>query len=288
MTAKHRLHIAPRRTLMSMSRGEFLANALITFFALLQVLPLYWLISSSLKYHNEIILWPPEWFPSRITLDNYRNLFSSSYAFRWLLNSLIISGGATAGICLFSTMAAYAFSKMRFTGRDFLFVVFIATLMIPKEVYIIPLFKTTTYLNISGTYAAAILPNLALSFGIFMLFQHFDNVPDSLREAAKIDGASELRIFCQIFVPLVVPGIAALAILMFVQNWNDYLWQLIQLTKDSMKTIQIGVNSMISDQMPNYGLNMAGAAYAALPLVILFFMFQKYFVKGISLGGVKE
>ena len=121
-----------------------------------------------------------------------------------------------------------------------------------------------------------------------MLYQHFDNIPDSLREAAKIDGASEARVFVQIFFPLVLPGVAALCILMFVQNWNDYLWQLIQLTKDSAKTIQIGVASMQNEQMPDYGLNMAGAVYAAAPLVVIFLLFQKYFTAGITVGAVKE
>lgn len=268
--------------------GNRVANILITVFALLELLPLYWLISCSFKFSNTIIKWPPEWFPGKITLENYQNLFSSSYTLNWLINSVVIAGVATAGICLFSTMAAYAFSKLRFHGRSILFLVFISTLMLPKEVYIIPLFKVTQYLKVSGTYAGAILPNLALSFGIFLLYQHFDSIPNSLREAAKIDGAGEARIFSQIFFPLVLPGVAALCILMFVQNWNDYLWQLIQLTKDSAKTIQIGVASMQNEQMPDYGLNMAGAVYAALPLVLIFLLFQKYFTTGITLGAVKE
>lgn len=268
--------------------GSRVANILITVFALSELLPLYWLVTCSFKFSNTIIKWPPEWFPGKITFQNYQNLFSSSYTLNWLINSVVIAGVATAGICLFSTMAAYAFSKLRFHGRSILFVVFISTLMLPKEVYIIPLFKVTQYLKVSGTYAGAILPNLALSFGIFLLYQHFDNIPNSLREAAKIDGAGEVRIFSQIFFPLVLPGVAALCILMFVQNWNDYLWQLIQLTKDSAKTIQIGVASMQNEQMPDYGLNMAGAVYAALPLVLIFLLFQKHFTTGITLGAVKE
>jgi multiple sugar transport system permease protein len=268
--------------------GDRVANAVISLFALMEILPLYWLVTSSLKHSNIIIKWPPEWFPRQITLVNYRNLFSSSHTLQWLLNSVVIAGVATIGICLFSTMAAYAFSKLRFYGRNFLFIMFISTLMLPKEVYIIPLFKVTQYLGVSGTRAGAILPNLALSFGIFLLYQHFDNIPDSLREAAKIDGAGEARIFGQIFFPLVIPGVAALCILMFVQNWNDYLWQLIQLTKDAAKTIQIGVASMQNEQMPDYGLNMAGAVYAALPLVVVFLAFQKYFTTGLTLGAVKE
>ena len=268
--------------------GTRIANAIIVIVALMQLLPLYWLVSCSFKFSNTIIKLPPEWIPKLITLENYQNLFSSSYTLTWLLNSVTIASLATIGICIFSTMSAYAFSKLRFHGRKVLFVIFISTLMLPKEVYIIPLFKVTQYMKISGTFAGSILPNLALSFGIFMLYQHFDNIPDSLREAAKIDGASEARVFVQIFFPLVLPGVAALCILMFVQNWNDYLWQLIQLTKDSAKTIQIGVASMQNEQMPDYGLNMAGAVYAAAPLVVIFLLFQKYFTAGITVGAVKE
>jgi multiple sugar transport system permease protein len=263
-------------------------NILITIIAVASIFPLYWLVTSSFKYGHVITRLPPEWFPRQPTILNFTNLFGGANTLRWLFNSVYVAGATTILIVFCSTLAAYAFAKMQFKGRRILFLLFIATLMLPKEVYLIPLFRITQYLRISGRYAGAILPNVAVSFGIFLLEQFFENVPDSLREAAKIDGASELHIFGRIFLPLVKAGIAALFILMFVQVWNDYLWQLIQLTADEMKTIQLGVASSQNEQNPDYGLTMAGAVYAAAPLTAVFLMFQRYFVRGITLGAVKE
>lgn len=269
------------------SRQDRLANLFIIIFALLSFFPLYWLITSSFKYSHVINSMVPEWFPKQPTLHNYVNLFGSESALRWLFNSLFISVSTTALIVLTSVCAAYAFAKLRFPGRDTLFLVFIATLMLPKEVYIIPLFKITMNMGISGNFAGAVLPNVALSFGIFLLKQHFEAVPDALREAAKIDGASEFYIFSRIYMPLIKAGVAALVILMFIQVWNDYLWQLIQLTKDELKTIQLGVASSQNEMNPDSGLTMAGAVYAALPLCIMFLAFQKYFTQGVTMGAVK-
>ena len=267
---------------------DFISNCLIVAGAVISYFPLYWLLSSSFKYSHAINNMVPEWFPKHPTLQNYVNLFSNSNTLRWLFNSVFISTVTTALIVLTSVLAAYAFAKMQFKGKKVLFMLFIATLMLPKEVYIIPLFKVTQKLGISGGYAGAILPNVALSFGIFLLEQHFESIPDALREAARMDGASEWYIFSGIYVPLIKAGIAALIILMFIQVWNEYLWQLIQLTKDELKTIQLGVASTLNEQNPDSGLTMAGAVYAALPLCIMFLMFQNYFTQGITMGAVKE
>lgn len=267
---------------------DLVSNCLIMAGAVISYFPLYWLLSSSFKYSHAINNMIPEWFPKHPTLQNYINLFSNSNTLRWLFNSVFISAVTTALIVLTSVLAAYAFAKLQFKGKRILFMLFIATLMLPKEVYIIPLFKVTQKLGISGGYAGAILPNVALSFGIFLLEQHFESIPDALREAARMDGASEWYIFSGIYVPLIKAGVAALIILMFIQVWNDYLWQLIQLTKDELKTIQLGVASTQNEQNPDSGLTMAGAVYAAFPLCIMFLMFQNYFTQGITMGAVKE
>ena len=267
---------------------DLILNIIIVFFAVLSFFPLYWLLASSFKFSHDIIKIPPMWYPENFTLQNYYNLFSQSNTWKWLINSLIVAGATTVLIVLVSTLAAYAFAKLNFFGKNVLFIVFISTLMLPKEVYIVPLFKVTQYMGISGGFAGTILPNVAMSLGIFLLKQYFEGIPNALREAAKVDGAHELTIFIRIYLPTVTAGIAALSVLMFVQTWNDYLWQLIQLTKDELKTIQLGVAGLQSEHHPDYGLIMAGAVYAALPLSIIFMLFQKYFTQGITMGAVKE
>jgi multiple sugar transport system permease protein len=270
------------------SKMDLINNIIITCFAVIGLFPLYWLITSSFKYSHVINTLIPEWFPKLPTVKNYVNLFGNPNVLRWLFNSIFISAVTTFLIVLTSVLGAYAFARLDFIGKKVLFMIFIATLMLPKEVYIIPLYQTTLNMGISGGYTGAILPNVALSFGIFLLRQHFEAVPGALREAAKIDGASELYIFGKIYLPLVKAGVAALVILMFIQVWNDYLWQLIQLTKDELKTIQLGVASTQNEQNPDSGLTMAGAVYAALPLFIMFLSFQKYFTQGVTFGAVKE
>lgn len=270
------------------NKGDLIINIVITCIAVIGLFPLYWLVTSSFKYSHVINTLKPEWFPKLPTLKNYINLFGNPNVFRWLFNSVFISVATTFLIVLTSVLGAYAFAKLNFKGKKVLYMIFIATLMLPKEVYIIPLYQTTLKMGISGGYLGAILPNVALSFGIFLLRQHFESIPSALREAAKIDGASELYIFGKIYLPLVKAGVASLIILMFVQVWNDYLWQLIQLTKDELKTIQLGVACTQNEQNPDSGLTMAGGVYAALPLIIMFFSFQKYFTQGVTFGAVKE
>ena len=265
-----------------------LLKGMIVIGAILQFFPLYWMVTSSFKVSHVVTRTPPQWVPLQPTLVNYQNLFSNANAGGWLLNSIFLAGATTVVIVVVSAMAAYAFAKLRFWGRGFLFTVLVCTLMLPKEIYIVPLFKVTQYLGIMGTFLGVILPSAAVAFGVFMLKNFFATVPDSLREAAKIDGAREARIFLQVYLPLARAGVAALVVLMFVQVWNDYLWQMIQLNKDSMKTLQLGIATLQHDQNPDYGLRMAGATLAALPLVVLFIAFQKHFTRGITAGAIKE
>lgn len=267
--------------------GFSLINLLILVLALCNFFPLYWMLKSSVSLNHLINKTPPEWFPSTITFKHYQNLLRSTNVVRWTGNSILVADISVLLIVAAGTLAAYAFSKLRFRGRNALFILLISTLMLPKEVYIVPLFKVTQYLKIFGSFAAVILPNVATAFGVFLLRNFFDSVPDSMREAAKIDGATEFAILVQIFVPLAKAGIAALSILMFVQVWNDYLWQVLQLSQDQMKTLQLGVAALQIDNNPDYGLKMAGTSIAAAPLILLFLLFQKSFTKGITLGAEK-
>lgn len=268
--------------------GNFLVCAVIFLFALFNIFLVYWMLTSSFKASHIVSKMPPEWFPLNPTIGNFKDLMRNGKVFYWVGNSFFISGATTLLVVLISSLAAYSFAKLEFAGKNIIFMVFISTLMIPKEVFIVPLFKVVQYLNLMESYVGVILPNVALPFGVFLLKQFFETIPNSLRESAKIDGYSEFQIFRKIMLPLAKPGIAALTILMFIQVWNDYLWQMVMIRKDTLKTLQLGVASMQMDNNPNYGLKFAGAVCAALPMLIIFLVFQRYFTEGITMGAVKE
>ena len=266
---------------------EIILVCVITAFAILNLFPIYWLISNTFKYSDEIFKMPPDWFPKHFNISNYISIFTTTSAPRWLLNSLFVSTLSTGLIVLVSAMAAYSFSKLRFWGQNTLFIFFIGTLMIPKECYTIPLFIFMKDLNLVDTYPSMVLPMVALPFGTFMLKSFFDAVPGEIRESTKIDGANEWRIFMTIIMPMAKAGIGALFIMRFVAVWNDYLWQLLMAKSDKMKTIMVGIASLMEDSNPDYGRKLTGSAVSAIPMIIVFLSFQKYFTRGISVGAVK-
>ncbi|GFN30020.1 carbohydrate ABC transporter permease [Paenibacillus xylaniclasticus] len=267
---------------------DVISNIVIVFFALLNLFPLYWLFTSSLKNSSDVIKMPPDWWPKTFTFDNYYEVFQNQPALRWTFNSLFVAGVTTVLVVIASSMAAYAFSKLRFKGRTVIFIVFVSSMMVPKEVMIVPLFRLTQELGLVNNLFGMIWPNVAIAFGVFLLKGFFDSAPDALREAARIDGAGEVRTFVQVLLPIVKPGIGALFILNFVQVWNDYLWQLVVGQEKNSKTLMVGVATLMQDLNPNFAYKMAGATVAAIPMLIIFVLFQQYFTRGISIGAVKE
>lgn len=267
---------------------DIISNIIVTFFAVLSLFPLYWLVTSSFKYSSDVVKMPPDWFPTSFTLDNYVDLFNNQPAFKWAFNSLTVSLVSTVSLIIVSSLAAYAFSKLRFKGRKLIFIVFISSLMIPKEIIIVPLFRIIDQMGWVNSLNGMIWPNVAIAFGVFMLKGFFDQIPDSLREASRMDGASEFTVFYKIMLPIVKPGIGALFILNFVQVWNDYLWQLVIGQESDVKTLQVGIATLMQDLNPNFAYKMAGAVVAAIPMLLVFAFFQSYFTKGISAGAVKE
>lgn len=267
---------------------DIVANIIIIFFAILNLFPIYWLFTSSLKNSADVLKMPPDWVPKTPTFANYVDVFRNQPALRWTFNSVFVSLVSTVLVIGVSSLAAYAFSKLRFKGKNVIFIIFISSLMIPKEIMIVPLFRITQNLNLVNKLNGMIWPNVATAFGVFMLKGFFDSIPDSLREAAIMDGANEFQIFYKIILPIVKPGIGALFILNFVQVWNDYLWQLVVGQDKNMKTLMVGIATLMQDLNPNFAYKMAGATVAAIPMLIIFIFFQKYFTRGISIGGVKE
>lgn len=266
---------------------DIVSNVIVAFFAIVSLFPLYWLVTSSFKTSSAVVKMPPDWFPKTFHYKNYVDIFSNQPAFKWTMNSVIVAGVSTVLLVVISSLAAYAFSKLEFKGKNILFILFISSLMIPKEIMIVPLFRLVDKLGMVNTLNGMIWPNIATAFGVFLLKGFFDQIPDSLRESAKMDGASEWTVFTRIMLPLVKPGIGALFILYFVQVWNDYLWQLVVGQTTEVKTLMVGVATLMEDLNPNFAYKMAGATVGAIPMLLIFFAFQKYFTKGLTMGAEK-
>jgi multiple sugar transport system permease protein len=267
---------------------DIVTNSLVTLFAVLSLFPLYWLLTSSFKNSADVVKMPPDWFPKTFNYQNYIDVFNSQPALKWTYNSLFVSLVSTVLLIIVSALAAYGFSKLQFKGKNIIFVIFISSLMIPKEVMIVPLFRVIQDFGMVNSLSGMIWPNVATAFGVFMLKGFFDTIPDSLREAAKMDGASEFTVFYKIMLPMVKPGIGALFILYFVTVWNDYLWQLVVGQDVNSKTLMVGIATLMQDLNPNFAYKMAGATVAAIPMLVVFILFQRYFTSGISIGAVKE
>ena len=256
---------------------------LITLFFLF---PLYWIVTGSFKDAIEINAREPIWFPQNPTVDNYARLFEHP-AFLWLFNIVFISAMAMILTCVTASLAGYALGKKRFYGRGILFTIIICAMALPKQVIVIPLLQEMSALGLNNNLLAVILPTVGWPFGIFLMKQFSETIPTEMLEAARIDGASEVRTFVSIVFPMVKPGVGALAIFTFVNTWNDYFLQLIMLQKREVLTISTGIARLQGEVSSDFGLIMAGAALAAVPIVAVFLMFQKYFTQGITMGAVK-
>ncbi|MGM0209015.1 multiple sugar transport system permease [Enterococcus sp. DIV0421] len=276
------------KKLKRMEKYDLITNIIVIIIALLFILPLIWLIINTFKTSSQIYQMPPSIFPEKWYTGNLEELFNGQPTFKWILNSLIVSVLTAFFSLVVSSLAAYGFAKLQFKGQTVLLLLVISSIMIPKETFVVPLFSVIEGLGWIDTYQSMIVPNLATGFGTFMLYSYFKDIPESIRESAKIDGANEWTVFYKLMLPIVKPGLCALFILNLVSTWNDYLWQLLMARSKEMKTLPIGIASLQQDLNPNIGLRVAGAAIAALPMVIIFFMFQRYFIKGSTNGAVKE
>lgn len=263
---------------------------LIVAIAVVAAFPLAWMVLSSLKTPQESMQVPPVWLPGTPNLEAYTQVADVIGLGRSFFNSTVIALSTTAAIIVTSLMAGYAFAKYRFRHREALFAILIATMFLPPIVTLIPLYRLTGYLGLNGSLAGVLVPNLANAFGIFLMRQFIRNVPDELIEAARVDGASELRVLFQIVAPAVLPAIAALALFAFVYHWNSYLWPLTVLQGNAdAYPIVISLSRLLSYNRGamNTGLVMAGATLAVLPPVVLFVFLQRFFVDSIVASGVK-
>ncbi len=268
---------------------KVLKTVILLLAAFVFVLPLLWMLSSSLKTPLTVFSSPFQWIPEVLHWENYVKIWNNeSFSFlRAYANSLFIVAVSTVGQILIASLAAYAFAKIDFRGKTPVFMIFMASMMIPAQVTLIPTFMLFKTLGLYNNLWAVILPNWFNVTAIFMLRQFYIGLPNELCEAAKVDGAGHFRIFFRILMPLTKPAMVSLSVLSFVTTWNDYLYPLIFLTNKKFYTVALGIRWYLLDEAQEYNLTMAAATVALVPIVILFVFCQKYFVEGIATSGVK-
>lgn len=252
------------------------------------MIPFFWMVSTSLKSKGALMALPIEWIPAEPTLDAYEKVFSRFPFLRAILNSLFITVSYTVITVLSASMAAFAFTKIRFPGAGAVLNIYLASMMIPTQVTLIPLFVIMNRLGLINTYPSVILPAMFRAFGIFMLVQQMRSIPDDFIEAARIDGASMFRIFRTVVLPLCGSSIATLTITTFMESWNDYLWPLLMLTDKNKMTLTLALNSLNGQYGTEYNVLMAGSLISMIPIVIVYICAQKHFKQGVMAGGVKS
>jgi multiple sugar transport system permease protein len=254
---------------------------------LIMVGPFLWMVSTSLKSDQQAYVFPPVWMPDPVMWSNYSTIWNALPFDRFILNSTIVAVFVTLGQLLTCSLGAYAFARLRFPGRETLFVLYLATLMIPFQVTMIPIFILIKELRWLDTYQGLIVPAIFSPYGTFLLRQFFRTIPRELEDAAKIDGCGYARIFWQIILPLSKPALATLGIFVFMSSWNSFLWPLLITNSLAMKTLPLGVSYLLGQYTVYWNLLMAGATLALLPILIIFFFAQRYFIEGITLTGLK-
>lgn len=284
--ARRTLRRPPRRPRRNLTRG--LVIVVLALCLAVTLLPLVWMLLSSFKTQGDLLGDPTAWFPRHFTWDNYAQWLGPLDIGQYFLNTVVVAVATVIGNLLFCSMAGYALAKMRFRGRGLVFALVLITLMIPAVVTFIPMFVVVSKLGLLNTYAALFLPFLASPVGVFLMRQFIASLPDSLLEAARIDGAGEVRIFLRIVLPLSGPALATLAILTFLSSWNNFLWPLVAAQGQSTYTLPIALSLFsVGSQSTDYGLLLAGSILVIAPVVVLFVALQRYFTQSIVASAIK-
>jgi multiple sugar transport system permease protein len=272
-----------------MKRGPaaVIINSALGLAAAFALFPLLWMVSVSFMQPGAASSYPPPLMPADATLQNYRDLFARANMGGYLLNSLVVACGLTVTSVLFNVMAGYAFAKLQFAGRDALFKTLLAALVIPGQVAMMPLFLMLKAMGLVNTWAGVIVPGMAGVFGIFLVRQYARSIPDALLEAARIDGASELRIFVLVVLPLLKPVLVTLAVFAFLGSWNDFMWPLIVLTDSTLHTAPVALASLSREHVQDSELMMAGSVVTIAPVLVMFLGLQRYYMQGLLVGSVK-
>lgn len=274
MTHKHRLGTA----------GYYVVSIVL---AVIALIPFLWMISTSLKSRGALMSIPIEWIPAEPTLDGYAKVFSRFPFLRTIGNSLFISVAYTLITLISASMAAFAFAKLRFRGSGAILSVYIATMMIPTQVTMIPLFVVMNRLGLIDSYASVILPSMFKPFAVFLLVQQMKTIPNDYIDAARIDGAGLFQTYRKVALPLCIPTLATLAVTTFMESWNDYLWPLLMLTDRNKMTLPIALSTLNGQYSTEYNVLMAGSLISMIPIIIIYIAAQKQFKSGLMAGGIK-
>ena len=255
--------------------------------AVVMLAPLIWMVLASFKTLPEILSIPPTILPESLRLDNYRSVLEDTSFVRYFFNSVLVSSITILSVLVTSSLAGYAFAKFEFPGRDVLFVLVLATLMIPFQVRVIPLYVLASDLHLLNSYAGLLLPGLVDAFGIFLMRQYLQSIPTDLIDAARVDGASEPRIFLTIVLPLARPALSALAIFTLVSSWESFLWPLLVVSSPDMYTLPLGLAQFSGRFITRVDLQMAASTLTVLPLLVVFLLMQRRFIEGMATSGLK-
>lgn len=276
-----------RRNSLGDRKGIVLRTIIAVIVCGIVIFPLYWMLVMAFSPRGEVFSSELRFWPSEITFDNFNRIFERHNVFLWFQNSVVIGLFVTALTVFVNLLAGYAFARMQFRGRNAIFLLTLATMMIPVQAIMVAQFKLVSGLGIYGTYWGVILPGAAAAFGIFLARQFFIGIPEEILEAARIDGAGQMRTFLQVVLPLSKPLIAVLTLLTLMSSWNDFAWPLIALKDNELFTLPIGLLYLKNQTSPDYESIMALALISVLPMVILFLIFQRYFVQGFARSGIK-
>lgn len=268
--------------------GTVLLYCLMTLAAAVFLLPIVWVVISSFKPASELFAWPPTMFPVSPTLENYTIAFSKGEFGRFFVNSFFVTVVATVLTLLINVMSGYAFAKYEFKGRGFLFGMVLATMLIPLEVIMIPIFKVIVAFNLYNNLWGVIIPAIATPTGVFLIRQYYVSIPDAYMEAARIDGAGETKIFTAIMLPMATPVLAVLSIFSFMWRWNDFLWPKLVINSKELYTIQLALATFAGEYSVDWNSLLSMSVISMIPVLIIFLVFQKHIIGGLSAGGVKE
>ncbi|MFC0189405.1 carbohydrate ABC transporter permease [Fictibacillus aquaticus] len=270
----------------SYNTQQWIAGIILALGGLLVSIPFIWMILSSFKPESEILQFPPTLWPEEFTLEHFTYLFENMNFGVYLKNTIIVVLCSFGGLFL-NAMAGYAFAKYKFKGKDKLFYLVLATMMIPGQVTMIPVYLILNQMGLTNTMAGIVLPGLVGAFSIFLFRQFMSTIPDELLEAARLDGASEFRVFMQVILPISRPILAVQGILTFIAGWNSFLWPLIIANDESLYTLSVGLSLLKGQYGGNFALQMAGSTFMVVPIIIIFMLFQKHIIEGYTISGMK-
>ena len=281
-------------TIVGVRRGRWgavgvrlVAQACLLFGAAWMALPFLWMLSSSVKTDDVIFRWPPLWIPTTIVWSNYAEVFHLLPMTRFILNSSIVAVSVTLGQLVFCSLSAFAFARLQFWGRDTIFAIYLATLMIPFHIRLVPVFLVMKVLGWLDTYQVLIVPGLFSVYGTFLFRQFFLTIPQELEDAARIDGCTSLGVLRHVILPLSGPVLATLGLFTFLAEWNDFLWPLVMTSSLNMRTVQVGLALLQNEDFTRWTVLMAGSVISLVPTTVLFLLTQRYFVRGITITGMK-